>query len=126
MENANKNVVHDGEDGAAEIVAEIEDGLGKHICGGSHPAQNRRGKGHAQNGEDHTCGKAEGDIRVDGKAHMRIVLGSEIPGDHHACAHGNTVEETDHHMDDTSGGADRRQGIVPQEIANYPGVEGVV
>ena len=37
MENAYKDVVHDGEDGTAEIIAKIDDGLGKYIFGSTHP-----------------------------------------------------------------------------------------
>lgn len=63
---------------------------------------------------------------MDGKTHMVIILGSEIPGNHDTCAHGNTVEEADHHVNQTTGGADCGQGIITQEIADYPGVEGVI
>ena len=65
-------------------------------------------------------------IRMDGDAHLFIVLGTEVPGDDHAGTHGNTVEKADHHEDQASGRSHGSQCIFTNEVAHAPGVKGVV
>ena len=43
-----------------------------------------------------------------------------------AGTHGYAVEEADHHKDEAAGGADRRQGVITQVVAHYPGIECVI
>ena len=126
VKNAHEDIVHDREDGTAEIVAEIDDRLGKHVLGGAHPLQNGGGKGDTQNGQKDTCGKAEGHIRVDGDAHILMVLSAEEFCDDHTGTHGNTVEETHKHVDQASGGTDGGQGSFTDKFADGPGVKGVI
>ena len=126
VEDTHEDIVHHREDGTAEIVAEIADGLGQHLLGGAHPAQDRGGKGHTRNGQQHAGGEAEGDIRMYGLTHSCIVLRAIVPGDDHARAHGDAVEKAHHHKNQAAGGADRRQGGIPQEPAHHPGIEGIV
>ena len=126
MENTHKDIVHDGEDGAAEIIAEIDDGLGKYIFGSTHPLKNRRSKGDSQNRKQNTGGKTEGDIGVDGDVHILVILGAEELGDDDTGTHGNAIEETHKHVDQTAGRADCRQSGVTDEFTYRPGVESMI
>ena len=40
--------------------------------------------------------------------------------------HGHAVEKAHQHEDQTAGGADRRQGILTDEIAYAPGIKGLI
>ena len=126
VEDAHENIVHDGEQCAEEIVAEIGNGLGEHILRRAHPPKNGGGEGDAQHSQQRSRGKAHGDVRMDGPTHGGIVPGAVAPGNHNACAHGHTIEKADHHENQTSGGTDRRQGRVPQKASHDPGVKGVI
>ena len=126
MEDAHEDVIHHGEDGAPEVIAKIIDGLGQHIFRRVHPLQNGGGKDHARNGEERAGDEAEGHIRMDGPGHAGVIPRAEIPGDHHARAHGDPVEKADHHEDQAAGGAYRRHGVVANEFTDRPGIEGVV
>ena len=126
MENTHKDIVHDGEDGTAEIIAEIDDGLGKYIFGGAHPLKDRGGKGNTQNRKRNTGGETEGYIGMDGDMHILMILGAEELGDDHAGTHGNTVEKSYKHVDQTAGRADGSQCGIADEFANGPGIESMI
>ena len=126
MEDTHKNIVHYRKDCAAEIVAEIGNGLGQYFCRCSHPPQNGGCQRNTGSSQHDTGNQTKGNRCVDGFAHGVVLLGTVCTGDDYAGSHGNTVEKADHHKDQTSGGTDGSQGIVADEITNAPGVEGIV
>ena len=126
MENAYENIVHDAEQCAKEIIAEIGNGFRQHFLRSAHPAQDRWCEGDAQHSQCQTSCKTHGDVGMDGLAHGVIIPGSKTARDDDSRAHGDTVKEADHHKDQTSGGAHRRQGGVPKKMAHNPGVKGIV
>ena len=126
MEDAHEDIVHHCEDRAAEVAPEIQNGLGQHIRRSTHPTEDSRGKGDTHNGQRRTGTQTEGDIRVNGFAHGGKVLRAEIFGDDDTGTHGQTVEEADHHKDQTAGGTDCRKRIITDEVAYTPGVKGII
>ena len=77
-------------------------------------------------GQQRTGDQAEGDGGVDGLAHRVMLPRAKSSGNDHACTHRHTIKEADHHKDQTTGGADRRQGIVTYVVADAPGIEGII
>ena len=63
---------------------------------------------------------------MNGFAHGGKVLRAEIFGDDDTGTHGQTVEEADHHKDQTAGGADGRQRVITDEVADTPGIKGII
>jgi len=126
MENAHKNIVQDAEHSTAEIEPEIGNRLGKNLLRGAHPAQNGGAECNTKNGQKDTGGETEGYICMDGLAHAFKILCAEVTGDNGTRAHGHTVEKADHHKDQTAGGTDGGKGILADEIAYAPGVEGII
>ena len=97
VEDAYENIVHHREDRTAEIVAEIADGLGQHLLRCSHPPQNRGGEDDTRNRQQNARRQAEGNIGMDGFAHIFLIPCAKIPGDDGAGPHGHTVEKANHH-----------------------------
>ena len=118
--------VDDGENSTGEIPAEIGDRLGHHIRWGAHPAQNRGGEGYTCHRQKKTGGQTHGHIRVDGNAHIFVILRAEDSRDDNTGTHGNAVEETHNHMDQTAGGTDGCQRGITDEFTHDPGVEGMI
>ena len=126
VKDTHEDVVHDGENGAAEVESEINHRLGKNAFRCIHPPKNRRRESDAEHRQQDARSQAEGHIGVDGDAHFFMVLRTEETGDDHTGTHGHTVEKAHEHMDQTAGGADCSQGSIADETAHHPGVKGIV
>ena len=126
VEDAHKNVVHHDENSAQEVIAEVADGLGQHVRGSSHPAENNRRQSNTEDCQEYAGHKTEGNGGVNGFSHRRILLGAESPGDNHTGTHRKPLEKADHHKDEAAGGAYRRQRIVANKIADTPGVKRII
>ena len=126
MENTNADIVHNCKDCAAEIITEINDGFGQDIRRGVHPTENCGRKGDTENGQQNAGGQTEGDVRMDGGAHILMILCAEEFCDNDTGAHGHTIEEANKHVNKAAGGTDCRKGGIADEFTYRPGVEGMV
>ena len=126
MVNTHENIVEYGEDGTAEIEAEIGDGIHHGLAGRAHPPQNGGGAGDAGDGQHRTGAKTECNGSVDGLADGFVILCSVVAGDDDACAHGQTIEEADHQENQRAGTGNRAHGVVVDEESNAPCIKGVV
>ena len=63
---------------------------------------------------------------MDGFFGRGIVPRADMPGDDHACAHGETHEEGGHQIDVGSGGGDGGQGVRIDQVADNQRVYRVV
>ena len=126
VEDAHHDVVHDDENGTAEIVAEIDDGQGEDFLGGVHEPQDGGSSADTQNRQQDAHSQSESHGGVNGLVHDVIILGAVVFGDDDTGTHRQAAEETHHQENQTAGGTDGGQGVVADEIAHSPGVEGVI
>ena len=126
MENANKNIVQDGENHTIGVIPEVGNGLGKNCFGGLHPPEDGGGKGDTQKGQQRTGYQAEGHVCVQRFPKGVMVFGTETFCDEHTGTHGDTLEEADHHVNQAGRGTDCCQCGVTQIVTDYPGVKGII
>ncbi len=126
MKNPDENVVHHNKNGPEKIIAEICDGFRENLIGCAHPLQNDWGQRNPCNSQHNADHQTECNGCVNGFAHIFKLFCSENTGNHDPCAHGNTIEKTDHHKNQTARRADSRQGIVAYVIADTPRIECIV
>ncbi len=126
LHDGHADIVEDNGEHPAEVDPEIDQGVGqdgiRRIHGdqqlGDQQQPRRRGE---YGGDD-----AEQEGGVDGPGHVFLIPRAVIPGDHHASAHGDAVEEADDQKGEVPPGADGGEGPVVGEIPQHPGVRHVV
>ena len=126
MEYTHKDIIHHSKNSAAEVITEIDNGLRKHLCRCSHPAQNNRCQRNTGDCKRHAGNKAKGDRCMDSLLYSIEVFRAIGSGNDDTCTHGNVIKEADHHKDQTSGGTDCRQCILSYIIAHAPSIERIV
>lgn len=117
LQNTCAHVVQHHRQRTEEVNPEIQDGVGQHLLGGSHQAQNLGSKYHARNGEHRTRGDAQRHRGVDGTTEVFVVFGAEKARHQHAGTQRDAVDESHHQHNEVARRADRRQCVRTQEVA---------
>ena len=125
-ENAASHVVDEKTRDPTQVDAQIDRGLRHHVLRRAHEVQQGPHQGYAQQGEEQAQYKSGGHGGLDGAVELVHVPGAEVLADDNARADGEAVEEKDHHIDDHGGGADGRQGLLADEVADDDGVHRVI
>ena len=120
------DIIEDDGEHAAEIDAEIGQGVGQHRFRGVHDQQQAGHQQQPHHRGEHRGDDAEQEVGVDGPDHIFLVLGAVIPGDDHAAADGDAVEKADDQKGEAAAGADGGKGPVVGEIAQHPGIGQIV
>ena len=125
-EDTGADVVGDERQHAEEVDADIGGSHLVNLFRRLHPLEDkgRDKKTQQRNGGAAHQRNAHGGMN--GTLQLPVVVGAEVVGDHHAAAHGHSVEESHQQRHDHTGGAYGRHGIAFDEIAGKENVHRVV
>ena len=126
LHNALALVIHHQPHAAGKIGADVGGRLRHDPLRGAHPAQHLRGEQHPHHGKESPRRQAEGNIGMDGGAHLFGLPRTEKAGDHHAGAHRYAAEKAHQQKYQRAGAGNRRQGAVAQQVADDQRVGGIV
>ena len=126
VQNAGGHIVHDAEQHAAKIDADVGHSVVQHLSGGVHPDQQCPAAGHAADGQEQAHHHRDGQGGVHGFLGLFAVSGPQELGHDHTGTHGHALAEADEQIDGGAAGTHRRQGVGAHEIANDDAVGGIV